>query len=72
MSPSIQEVKGKNEAHLLALPGVVSIGIGLDQEGNQAIIVGLDRQRPETEAQIPRVLENHPVLVQIIGPIKVK
>ena len=72
MSPSIQEAKKKHEARLLALPGVVSVGIGLDQEGNQAIIVGLDRQRPETEAQIPRVLENHPVLVQIIGPIKAK
>ncbi len=72
MSLSIKEVKKKYEARLLALPGVVSVGIGLDQERNQAIIVGLDRQRPETEAQIPRVLENHPVLVQIIGPIKAK
>jgi hypothetical protein len=72
MSPSIKEAKKKHEARLIALPGVVSVGIGLDQEGNQAIIVGLDRQRPETEARIPQVLENHPVLVQIIGPIRAK
>lgn len=70
MSPTIQEVKDKHEARLLALPGVVSVGIGREKDGNPAIIVGLDGPRPGTEAQIPRLLEDYPVSVQIVGPIK--
>jgi hypothetical protein len=70
MSPSIQEVKKKYEARLLALPGVVSVGIGRNNEGDPAIVVGLEYPHPETEVQIPEVLENHPVLVQIVGRIK--
>lgn len=69
ISPSIQEVKKKHEASLLALPGVVSVGIGSDKDGNPAIIVGLDGPRPETEALVPRLLEDYPVLVQIVGKI---
>jgi hypothetical protein len=69
-SPTIQEVKAKHEARLLALPGVVSVGIGRDEDGRPAIIVGLDRPRPETEAQLPPSLEGYPMSVQVIGPIK--
>jgi hypothetical protein len=70
MSPSIQEVKKKHEVGLLALPGVVSVGIGRDKDGNPAIIVGLDDTRPETNAQLPRSLEDYPVLTRVVGPIK--
>jgi hypothetical protein len=70
MSAPIQEVKKKHEIGLLALSGVVSVGIGRDKEGNPAIIVGLDGVRPETEAQLPRSLEDYPVLVRVVGPIK--
>ena len=70
MAPSIQEVKRQHEAGLLAMPGVVSVGIGRDKQGNPAIIVGLDRPRPETETQLPQSLEDYPLLVQIIGPIR--
>jgi hypothetical protein len=70
MPSSIQEVKKQHAARFLDMPGVVSVGIGLDPNGNQAIIVGLDRPRPETAAKIPAILEDYPVVVQIIGPIK--
>ena len=70
MPLSIQEVKKQHEARFLDMPGVVSVGIGLDPNGNQAIIVGLDGPRPETEARIPAILENYPVVVQSTGPIK--
>jgi hypothetical protein len=68
--PPIREVKAKHEAEVLALPGVVSVGIGQDKEGHPVIVVGLDRSRPETEAQLPRRLEGYPVLVQRVGSIK--
>ena len=70
MPPTIQEVKKQHEARFLDMPGVVSVGIGLDPNGNQAIIVGLDGPRPETEAKIPAILEDFSVVVQIIGTIK--
>lgn len=70
MPPSIQEVKKKHETNLLAMPGVVSVGIGLDKDGHPAIIVGLDGPRLETIAQVPPALEGYPVSTQIIGTIK--
>ena len=70
MSPSIQEVKKQNEARFFTLNGVVSVGIGLDPKGNQAIIVGLDKPNPETEAKIPASVEGYPVVIQIVGAMK--
>ncbi len=70
MSSSIQEVKKQHEALFLDMPGVVSVGIGLDSNGNQAIIVGLDGSHPETKAKIPAMLEDFPVVIQIVGTIK--
>jgi hypothetical protein len=70
MSPSIQEVKKQHEARFLDMPGVVSVGIGLDPNGNQAIIVGLDASNPEIESKIPQMVEGFPVITQIIGSLK--
>jgi hypothetical protein len=65
--PTIQETKAKHAPALMKLPGVVSVGIGLGPDGQPAIVVGLDRERPETEAQLPRSLDGHPVLREIVG-----
>lgn len=70
MPPSIQEVKQQHEARLLALPGVVSVGIGRDDKGKPAIVVGLDKARAETEAEIHKSLGDTPVILQIVGTIK--
>ena len=70
MPSSIQEVKKQHATRFLDMPGVVSVGIGLDPNGNQAIIVGLDGSHPETKAKIPAMLEDFPVVIQIVGPIK--
>ena len=70
MPPSIQEVKKQHEADFFNLAGVVSVGIGLDSNGHQAIIVGLERPDPETEAKIPARIEGYPVVVKIVGAIK--
>ena len=42
VSPTIQEVKAKHADRLLAMPGVVSVGIGQDPDGQFVIVVGLD------------------------------
>ena len=70
MEPSIQEVKKQHEARLLGLPGVVSVGIGLDQKGQAAIIIGLDGSNPDIEAQLPDNLEGYTVVLKDVGPVK--
>ena len=70
MPHSIRDVKAKHERRILQLPGVVSIGIGRDKNGNPAIIVGLAHANPETESQLPDQLEGYPLDVRIVGRIK--
>ena len=70
MSQSINEVKAKYQDSLLALTGVVSVGIGRAEDGTSAIIVGLDAPHPNIEPQIPQSLDNYPVVVQVVGQIK--
>jgi len=70
MSPSIEEIKKKYTQRLLALPGVLSVGIGKDPDGIPVIIVGLERPQPETQKKLPKTLEGYPVLVEIIGTVK--
>lgn len=67
---SIQEIKRTHETRLLALPDVVSVGIGMNADGAEAIIVGLAAPNPETRALIPEKLEEYPVIVRITGAPK--
>lgn len=70
MTCSIEEAKAKHASELLELPGVVSVGIGLDECGRPAIIVGLDTPRPEIQARLPRTLEGHPVVASVSGRLR--
>jgi hypothetical protein len=72
VSPTIQEVKAKHAERLMAMPGVVSVGIGKNPDGQFVIIVGLDGPRPKTVEQIPKVLEGYPVRVEITCPVKAR
>jgi len=70
MPATIHEVKTKHAPRFLALPGVVSVGVGRDAGGDEVIVIGLDRARPETQAGLPTQLEGYAVRVQIIGAVK--
>ncbi|MGD8594925.1 MAG: hypothetical protein PVF82_19010 [Gammaproteobacteria bacterium] len=70
MPLSINEAKARHAEQLLALPGVVSVGIGKNAHGNPAIIISLDKSRPTTESQIPVTLEGFAVVIKIAGTIK--
>lgn len=70
MPPTIQEVKAQHESRLLALPGVVSVGLGQNPDGKPVIVVGLDRPRPRTMARLPQTLDGYSIRVEIIGEIK--
>ena len=70
MESTISEVKARHQDRLLNLPGVVSVGVGLDESGQHAIIVGLDRRREQTIRDLPMTLEGYPVVVQVVGEIR--
>ncbi|MEJ2704070.1 MAG: hypothetical protein P8Z79_16670 [Sedimentisphaerales bacterium] len=70
MSSSIKGVKKRHQARLLALPGVVSVGIGLNKDGQSAIVLGLDSPNAESQSQLPSTLEGYPVEVRIVGTLR--
>lgn len=72
MAPTIQEVKAQHEAELMQRPGVVSVGIGRDSDGVLVLVIGLDRDRPETRAALPQQLDGHRVKVQVVGQIRAR
>ena len=70
MSPSIQEVKNKYADELMKSANVVSVGIGLDEAGQPAIIIGLSHSDINTMQSLPNSLEGFPVVAQVLGEIK--
>ncbi|OFX15704.1 MAG: hypothetical protein A2V59_01995 [Armatimonadetes bacterium RBG_19FT_COMBO_69_19] len=70
MPASIRDVKAQHQGRLLALPGVVSVGLGRSPEGEAEIVVCLDRRRPRTMARLPQTLAGYPVRVEVIGQVK--
>ena len=70
MANEIYAVKQQNEARLMSLPGVVSVGIGQDPNGEPAIVVGLEAAAPATVQQVPEKISGYPVIIQTVGPIK--
>ena len=72
VSPTVQDVNAKHAERLMAMPGVVSVGIGKNPDGQFVIVVGLDGPRPKTVEQIPGVLEGYPVRVEVMGPVKTR
>jgi hypothetical protein len=70
MTPTIQEVKARHEGRLMTMPGVVSVGLGQKPDGTPLIVVGLDRRRPATMAQLPQILDGYAVSVEFVGEIR--
>ena len=70
MTPTIQEVKARHEGRLMTMPGVVSVGLGQKPDGTPVIVVGLDRRRPATMAQLPQILDGYAVSVEFVGEIR--
>ncbi len=70
MADSIKEVKARHLDELMAIEGVVSVGIGKNADQQPSIICGLDGERPEAAQKIPRQLEGYPVTIKVVGPLK--
>ena len=72
MTNAINDIKRQNEAQLMALPGVVSVGVGRAPDGKPAIIVGLRSADPAVVQQVPNEIKGYPVIVQTVGTIKAR
>jgi hypothetical protein len=66
----IRDVKARHEQSLLDTPGVVSVGIGLAPDGEQAIMIGTSGDAAALQKELPNSLEGYPVIVQHTGTIK--
>lgn len=54
----------------MAMSGVVSVGIGLDEDGNPAIVIGIESESRLNELSLPEELESFPIKVQVVGTIR--
>lgn len=70
MTDAIYDVKRQNEADLMALPGVVSVGIGRGPNGQPAIIVGMETVAPGMTPKMPSEIGGYPVVIQTAGKLK--
>jgi hypothetical protein len=70
MANNIHDVKKRHEQEFLQKPGVVSVGIGLDDNVNPAIVIGLERITETTTADFPKQLEGYNVVLREVGSVK--
>lgn len=68
--PSIEEVKAASEKDLMAIPGVMGVGISLNRDRQPCIKVYVDRQSASTVDQIPQIIEGYPVEVEVRGTFR--
>jgi hypothetical protein len=69
---SVKVIKAQHESRLMEMPGVVSVGVGQDEEGNQVIVIGIESEAHLDELTLPEELEGFPVKYQVIGTIRAK
>ncbi len=62
-------VRSRHEERLMSMEGVVSIGIGSDESGRTAIVVGVSHVRAAAVRMLPRALEGFPLVVREIGQL---
>jgi hypothetical protein len=67
---TIRAAKQMLESQIMAVPGVVSVGIGTSGDGTEVIVVGVDGSRPDLESRLPNEASGYPVEVRRIGPLR--
>lgn len=64
---ALQRVLANEETRLLAMPGVVSVGIGYGPTGSEALEISV--LNSSVAASFPRTLDGVPLTVTVTGPI---
>ena len=63
-----EDVLVKNQDRLMAIPGVVGVGLG-ESQGAPAILVMVNQLTPELKTQIPRQLDGVNIKIEESGEI---
>ena len=71
MGSTIEAAQAKLTDRVMALPGVVGLGIG-ECEGVPCIKVLVVQKTPELEGEIPSTFEGFPVEMQVTGEIRAR
>ena len=56
----------------MAIPGVVSVGIGRSEHGSAIIVVGLATERAAARQAVPSVLDGFEVRTEVVGTFKAR
>ena len=57
-------------AELMRVRGVVSVGLGLDQDGREAIVVGVARASAKLRTALPEHIDGVRVLLREVGEVE--
>jgi hypothetical protein len=63
----VKEIKSKNSAFILGLPGVVGIGVAQDDSGSYGLIVHVDSADPEVLRKVSEQLQGCTVKIEQTG-----
>jgi hypothetical protein len=66
----IKSIKRRHEEKLLALDGVVAVGIGTTSNGAAGLIVSVKKDVPAVREGIPKTIEGTPVEIRETGEMK--
>lgn len=69
MTESIQTVKQRHTDALMAIDGVMAVGIGLADDGSRAIIVTVEIGNERAAARLPGSLDGYPLIIQYSSEI---
>ena len=64
---ALGRVPASEEARLLAIPGVTSVGLGRGPAGGEAVVIGV--VDPGVAARLPSEVAGVPVVVEITGEV---
>lgn len=72
MEKLIRDIKAKNEDLLMTIPGIVSVGVGRDDAGNPALVIGVEAEEYCERVVLPEELQSCPIKFMVVGTIKAR
>ena len=66
----IDDVIREHSDSLMAIPGVVGLYHGEDEEGRTCLKVMVKERTPELERRLPKSIEGYPVVIEETGEIR--
>lgn len=70
LGQGVEGVRNVHEASLLARPGVVGVGVGQTETGDEAVMIYLEHEADA--AGLPETLDGAPVVWEVTGPIEIQ